>query len=162
MIQSQRFCKWPWILNWSKWILVVDIPTQILLTVLLSIDPSSRCKLKVWALQSHQRETIYDMVFFAKLVGQWKSKEWAKYELECLLLTWLKFIYSHSKFKVICKNADFECRYIRTHTKEKPSKISNIAFAILPFHQKKYGHTLDETTTLDETISCPSKWIILT
>ena len=30
------------ILNWSKWILVVDIPTQISLTVLLSIDNSLR------------------------------------------------------------------------------------------------------------------------
>ena len=24
-----------------------------------------------------------------------------------------------SKFKVTCKNGDFECRYIRTHTEEK-------------------------------------------
>ena len=39
-------------------------------------------------------------------------------------------IYSNSKIKVTCKNADFECWYIRTHTKEKPSKISNIAFTI--------------------------------
>ena len=63
-----------------------------------------------------------------------KTKEWAKFELECLLL--LIFINSYSKFKVTCKKADFECRYIRTHTKEKPSKISNIAFAILTFYQK--------------------------
>ena len=32
---------------------------------------------------------------------------------------------------------DLECRYIRTHTKKKPSKISNITFAILPFNQEK-------------------------
>ena len=57
-IQSPRFCKWLWIFNQSKWILVVDIPTQILLTILLSIDHSSRCKLKVY--NSHQRETPYD------------------------------------------------------------------------------------------------------
>ena len=31
----------------------------------------------------------------------------------------------------------FQCLYIRTHTKEKPSKKSNITFAILPFYQKK-------------------------
>lgn len=31
---------------------------------------------------------------------------------------------------VTCKNTHFECPYIRTHTKEKPSKIPN---AILPF-----------------------------
>ena len=41
--------------------------------------------------------------------------------------------YFNSKFKVTCKNADFEFRYIRTHTEEKASKISNIIFAILPF-----------------------------
>ena len=28
---------------------------------------------------------------------------------------------------------DFECRYIRTYTKEKKSKISNITYAILHF-----------------------------
>ena len=43
------------------------------------------------------------------------------------------FIYSNSTFVVNCKNADFECRYIRTHTKEKPS---NIKLAILLFYLK--------------------------
>ena len=38
---------------------------------------------------------------------------------------------SNSKFKVSSKNADFDCWYIGTHTKEKPSKISNIEVAIL-------------------------------
>ena len=56
-------------------------------------------------------------------IGSWK-------ELECLLLI---FIYSSSKFKVTHSNVDFECWYIRTHTKEKPSKISNITFAILHY-----------------------------
>ena len=32
---------------------------------------------------------------------------------------------------------DFACWYIGTHPKEKPSKISNTTFAILPFYQKK-------------------------
>ena len=27
---------------------------------------------------------------------------------------------------------------IKTHTKEKPPKIFNITFTILPFHQEKY------------------------
>ena len=86
---------------------------------------------KVWIESlhnnSHQRETIYNKLnFFAKLVRPWKSKE-----LECLILI---FIYSNSKFKVTCKNEDFECQYT---TKEKPSKTSNITFAILPFYQKK-------------------------
>ena len=67
-----------------------------------------------------------------------KSDQWikiwrVKFELECLILI---FIYSNSKFKVTSKNADFECRRIRTHTEEKPSKISNIKFAILPYSYK--------------------------
>ena len=81
-----------------------------------------------WHNNSQKRETIsYILIFVEKLVRRRKSKEWAKFELECLLLI---FIYSNSKFKATCKNEDFKCRYIRTHTKEKPSKISNITFAI--------------------------------
>ena len=45
--QRPRFCKWHWVLNWRKRILVVDIPTQNLLTISLSIDHSSRYKWKV-------------------------------------------------------------------------------------------------------------------
>ena len=58
---------------------------------------------------------------------QWKSKEWEKYDWEYL---WLKSIYSNSKFNVTIKNADFDCWYIRNHTKDKPSKISNIEVAM--------------------------------
>ena len=50
---------------------------------------------------SHQRETIHDkLILFAKLVRQWKSKEWAESELEYALVI---FIYSNSKFKVTWK-----------------------------------------------------------
>ena len=73
---------------------------------------------------------------------------------------------SNSKFKVICKNGDFECRYIRTHSEEtKPSKLSNITFAILIFFfSSKYIAILStlESTSLNETITCASKWFILT
>ena len=54
-IYSPRFCKWPWILNWSKWILLVDIPTQILFTIIGSIDYSSRCKLDIYVI-AHTKE----------------------------------------------------------------------------------------------------------
>ena len=54
-----------------------------------------------------------------------------KFELEYLI-----FIYSYSIFHVIIKNVDFECWYIRTHEKQKPSPIT---FTILPFLlEKKY------------------------
>ena len=135
-----------------------------MLTILLFIEHSSRCKLKVYKI-THTKEkpsSRRQIYIFAKLGRQWKSKEWAKFELECLLLI---FISSNSKFKVTSKNADFEYRYIRIHTKEKPSKISTCA--ILLFHQKKKilklnCHREYLYTTLDETIRCASKWFILT
>ena len=40
------------------------------------------------------------------------------------------------KIQSYLQNADFECRYIRIYTDEKPSKISNITFVILPFSHK--------------------------
>ena len=116
---------------------------------------------------SQQRETIYDkLTSFANLVRQWKSKEWAKFKLGCLLLI---FIYSNSKFAVTCKNADLECRYIVTHTKETP-EMSNITFVLLPFYpkkKKKYSNQMGilstlESTTPDKTIRSASKWFILT
>ena len=97
--------------------------------ILLFIDHSSRCKLKVYII------TYDQFKFFAKLERRGKSKEWAQFVLGCLLLIFI-YRYSSSKFKVTCKNGDFECRYITTHTKEKLFKISNITFAILHFHQK--------------------------
>ena len=45
--QSPCICKRPWNLNWSKWILFADIPIQILLTIIWSVDHSSRGKLNV-------------------------------------------------------------------------------------------------------------------
>ena len=62
----------------------------------------------------------------------------SKIEWECLLLI---FIYFNSKLKVTCNNRDFKCQNIRTHSEEKPSKISNITFAILPF---SYQNTLNK------------------
>ena len=59
----------------------------------------------------------------------------------------------------------FECRCIRTHTEEKPSKIYNITFAILTFYQKKKSWMIIlstmESIYLDESIKCASRWFIL-
>ena len=74
-----------------------------LFVVKVSLYCELLCKLSIYTLKS----------------DQWKTIWWAKIELECLPLI---FIYSNSKFKVTCKNADFECRYFRTHTEEKPSE----------------------------------------
>ena len=67
----KAFCKGLWILNWSKWILAVDIPTQISITILLSVD--SNCKLKVY-IKAHTKEkqSTTKMILFANLVSQWK------------------------------------------------------------------------------------------
>ena len=110
---------------------------------LIVIHHFSRCKLKVYMI-THITEEKPSMT------------------------NWYMFIYSTSKFKVTCKNKNFECCYIRTHTKEKPSKISDITFAIMPFYQKKKKYlnwmailsTL-ESTTLNKTIRCASEWFIL-
>ena len=58
------------------------------------------------------------------------------------MFTLLVFIYSNSKFKVTWKNVNFECQYIRTHSEENPSNISDIVFATLPVsHQNTLrGH----------------------
>ena len=119
-IQSPHFCQWPWILNLSKWTLLVDIPTWILLTIMGSIDHSSRCK--GWLRNStYQTEALHNkLIPFATFKRQWKWKEWAKSDWECLLQI---SIYSNLKFKVTSKNVAFDCWYIGTHTKEKPSKF---------------------------------------
>ena len=52
-------------------------------------------------MNSHQKETVYDrLIFFPKLVRQWKLKEKAKFGLEDLQLI---FIYSNSKFEITSK-----------------------------------------------------------
>ena len=129
------------------------MPTQILITILLSIDHwhSSRYELKVYIWNSPQMEIIYDKsIFFSKLARRWKSKKWAKFELECIQLI---FIYSNLKIKVTCKMRTLNA-YIRTHTKEKPSKIFNIFFlAILPFYLKTYSNWIAIMRSLESIFS---------
>ena len=48
---------------------------------------------------------------------------------------------SNSKFKVTCKNADFECRNIRTDTKEKSSKFLTLHLPFCLFIRKKKDQT---------------------
>ena len=80
---------------------------------------------------------LYKCSIYTLKSDQWITIWWAKFELECLLLI---FIYFNPKFKVTCKNGNFECRYIKTHSKEKTSKIYNNTFAILPFsHQNTFN-----------------------
>ena len=43
----------------------------------------------------------------------------------------------------------FEYQYIRTHTKENPSEVYNVTFAILPFYQKKYSNWMAILSTLE-------------
>ena len=79
------------------------------------------------------------------------------------------FINSNWKFKVTCKNADFKFWYIRIHSEEKPSKISNITcFYIRHYAFFSHQNTWTKLSSwvlwslLDETIRCASKWFILT
>ena len=68
------------------------------------------------------------------MAGQRKLKEWAKFELQ--LSTSNIYLLQFKIHNVTCHTEDFESWYIRTHTKEKPIKISNITFAILHFYKK--------------------------
>ena len=89
------------------------------------------------------------MITFCKVGKAMKvKKEWAKLELECLLMI---FIYFNSTFKVTWKTPHFKCQYIITHTEEKPSKITNITFASLLFYQPSWG-------LWNLRIKSPSRW----
>ena len=128
-IQSPRFCRWHWILNWSKMeIICTNIPTQILLTIMRSNDRSSRFKLRVYIIANFkEKKNIHNkLILFTKSV----IKIWSR-------SLFLKVIYSNSKFKVTSKNTDYKCLYIRTHTKEKPSKFLTLGptVAIFSHHE---------------------------
>ena len=79
-IQSLRFCKWPWILNWSQWISLVDIPTQSLLTIMGSIDQSSRCELDAYVI-AHTKEKPCTTDTFRKPFKEMKVKRERKIRL---------------------------------------------------------------------------------
>ena len=148
---------------WSKWILVVDIQTQILLTILLLIDHFSRCKLKVYIITHTKKKPFTtNWFFFSKIVKVMKvkrvSKIWARMCTTNIHLLQFKFI-SH----LLKRGLWMPVHQDSYGTKEKPSKITNITFVILPFYQKTYSNLMAilstfESTTLDETIICDSKW----
>ena len=121
--------------DFNFWIGVVDILTQMLFTLLPIMALPILRKISIchrWFLLGVSYYVNFHFSYTLKK-DKWITISWiwwAKFELQCLLLT---FIHSNSKFNVTWKNVDFECRYIRTHSEEKPSKISNITFAILPF-----------------------------
>ena len=61
----------------------------------------------------------------------------------------------------------FDCRYIRTCTNHKPTKISNTTNTILLPYQEKNSNWVAilstiKSTARDETIRCSSKWFIST
>ena len=66
-IQIPRFCKCHWILKWSKWILLIAIPTQVLLTIMGStVDRSSRCKLNVYIIAHIKEKPCTANWFFSR------------------------------------------------------------------------------------------------
>ena len=129
--------------------------SKLLTIILLFINRSSRCKLKVYIIIHTKKKPQLQIKSFRNISKAIKVKRvWVTMSPICN--------YSTSKFKLTCKNTDRECRCIRTLTKEKLSKISNITFAILPFYQKKYSNwmiipTILESTNLGESIKCSSR-----
>ena len=81
-IQKSSFCKWPWILNWRKWIPLVDSPTQILLTIIGSIDHSSRCKLNDYVKLTPKRSPAQHIDTFRKICKAMEVKRVSKIMIE--------------------------------------------------------------------------------
>ena len=77
---------------------------KTLFGILLSNDHASRWN---WLFITSIKDKPFttNLYFFYK-IRRLKSKEWAKFKLECLLLI---FIYSNFKFEAVCKNADLQC-----------------------------------------------------
>ena len=88
-IQSLRFYKWLSILNWSKWIFVVDILTQILLTLLtLNALPILRkisicCRWFLFGVSYHVNLQLIPW----RVINRKQCGQQTKFALECLLLT---------------------------------------------------------------------------
>ena len=72
------------------------------------------CKASLWCVLLRKRP------IYTSKSDRWIPLWWAKFELECLLMI---FIYFNSKFKVTCKNEDFECQCIKTHFEKKVSNL---------------------------------------
>ena len=89
---------------------------------------------------AHTKEKPSMTNFCSKIGKALNSKEWAKSDFK--IIECLQQINSNSKFKVTCKNANFECHCIRTHTKEKLSKIQHYIghFAFIGIILKLNGH----------------------
>ena len=67
------------------------------------------------------------------LSQNWKGNESQKSEQNCVGISTTNIhLHQYRIQSHLYKNADYEWQYIKTHTKEKPSKTSNITFAILP------------------------------
>ena len=106
-----------WIVQIVDFFFEVSFDTQLLKVLVFASD------LEFWIVVNQHLDVYViahttQQIDTSKLVRQWKSKEWANSDWECLLLI---SIYSSSKFKVTSMNADFDCRYIGTNIKEKPS-----------------------------------------
>ena len=128
-VRNRRFCKWPWILNLSKYY-ISRYNNSILLTIMGCTDHSSRGKLDVYVTRANSKEKPCTTNWYlCKICKAMKvtsvSKIWVK------MCNTINIHLHNSKFKVTCKNTDFECWYIGTHIKEKPFKISDIEVAIL-------------------------------
>ena len=137
---------------------------EILLAFLTFIPLSILQKIiKLWHMISIWFELLCRLSINILNSDQWIAKL-GKCELECLLI-----IYSNSKFIVTCKDAGFECPYIRTHTKEKRLKYY-FWHLVRPFFlfliKKKWKKIVIlsflVSKSLDETIRCASKWFVVT
>ena len=110
--------KWLWIWHKCKCISVVDIPTWILLTILLFIDCSKMARIR-FNTRTHTKEKPYLInSYFFKIrkakkvnrVSKIRVRMWVRYVLKEFFVTfswWLKNVKSRSKIALFFKWAPF-------------------------------------------------------
>ena len=133
-----RFCKSPKILNWSKWILLIDIPTQILLTIMGSIDYSSRWTLDVYVIAYiKEKPCTTNWYLSQKLYGN--ESQMSEQKLSENIYYWFPFTLIKNLKSLVSTRTKTVGIHLDSYNKKEPSKIANIEDAILLFpHQNTF------------------------
>ena len=118
------------ILNWRKWILVVDIPPQGFLNVLLSFDHSSWWKFKVYKITHTKVKLQIDFSIGKTVKSKRRSKIWGKMSTTNIHLLQFKIMHL-SRTRVICK-----CSHTSTTRKLSNTKLMD---ADSEFFMSKHG-----------------------
>ena len=154
-----------WILNWSEWILEVDIVAKILLTLLTFIALLVLWKIST-CLDGHS--LVWAIIWTSNLnPEEWSMDNNVVSKIWVEMSTKYKYSFSHNSNLNSHYLQKCEGQYIRTHTNGKLSKISTITLDILPFRHKNSFTKLPFWVLKSLyfswwNIRCTSKWFIPT